>query len=264
MAVDARLVETVRGLLDQLLKAERLPGDGYRAVYDEVAAAVAALPREGLVAAIDKAVGAGKRRKRVSVTVLAMLADVDEVARRIEAGLHDPDPEWRSWVVQTVDIRRLVRFAESLNELIRNDPVLHVRAAAITAAGSLKSEANLPTLLAVSRDHPPELRRCLLWALKDFGREECRPFLEAAFRDAAVEKEDRVVAAWGLGKLGDRAAVRFLGDMLDDPDIRDAGGYTPGVSLRAAQALCDVHGWPFEWDTDWVETTRRRWRDGAK
>jgi hypothetical protein len=48
--------------------------------------------------------------------------------------------------------------------------------------------------------------------------------------------------------------------MLDDPAKETPTRYDPGESLRAAQALCDIHGWPFEWDASWVDKTKRRWR----
>ena len=68
-----------------------------------------------------------------------------------------------------------------------------------------------------------------------------------------------MIAAWGLGKLGDDAAIRYLAEMLDDPDVRTPTLFLPGESFRAAQALCDIHGLPFRWDRSWVAKTRNRW-----
>jgi hypothetical protein len=77
-------------------------------------------------------------------------------------------------------------------------------------------------------------------------------------------REVRVFAAWGLGKLGDEQAVHYLADMLDDPEVRTPTSHDPGESLRAAQALCDVCGWPFEWSRHGVDRTRRRWLRSLK
>jgi len=261
MSADAKLVRTIRGLLDRLVRSQRLSGDDQEVVYDEVAEAVATLPRDGILEALDRAVGSDKRRRKVSVVLLAHLTDVDEVVRRIGQSLHDPDPEWRHWLVQTVDMRGLVQFAEPLNELILSEPAPFVRMAAVHAAGSLKSEVNLPALLSVANDPPSDLRNTLLWALKDFAKESCRPFLAEAFENAGSDKEDRVVAAWGLAKLGDRAAAEYLAEMLEDPDVYHERGFEPGVSIRAAQALCSVYDWPFKWHKDSVEKTRKMWRN---
>jgi len=47
--------------------------------------------------------------------------------------------------------------------------------------------------------------------------------------------------------------------MLDDPPVETPTSYDPGESMRAAQALCDIFDWPFEWHRDWVAKTCRRW-----
>jgi HEAT repeat protein len=110
----------------------------------------------------------------------------------------------------------------------------------------------------------------VLWTLKEYATEECRPLLQAAFAqptsdevgkvraDWGKTKEDRVIAAWGLGKMGDKAAISFLVQMLDDPDVRHSHGFSPGVSLRAAQALSDIFGWDFVWHRDSMERVRCR------
>ncbi len=49
--------------------------------------------------------------------------------------------------------------------------------------------------------------------------------------------------------------------MLDDPEVEPPPtSFDPGESLRAAQALCDIRGWPFRWERAWVAKTRERWR----
>ena len=61
-----------------------------------------------------------------------------------------------------------------------------------------------------------------------------------------------------MGKLGDKKAVEYLVQMLDDPDIREEKSYIPGRSLDAAKALCGLHEWPFEWDKSCVAKTAER------
>jgi hypothetical protein len=37
----------------------------------------------------------------------------------------------------------------------------------------------------------------------------------------------RVLAAWGLGKLGDEGAIQYLAKMLDDPEVRTPMSFDP-------------------------------------
>jgi hypothetical protein len=48
--------------------------------------------------------------------------------------------------------------------------------------------------------------------------------------------------------------------MLFDPDIKTPNRYSPGGSLRASQALCEIKGWQFEWNKSFVEQNRDRWK----
>jgi HEAT repeat protein len=209
-------------------------------------------------------VGRSVRRRRAAAEILSELADLPEVADRFQSWLSDADLSWRAEVIALVGQRGLARFAPLLNDALDGNADKLCRAYAITAAGELRSEANLPVLLrlAANRAFEPLFRR-LLPALTAYEDSRCRPALEWFFRPE-MPGEVRVFAAWGLGKLGDEQAVRYLAGMLDDPEVRTPTSYDPGQSLRAAQALCDLRGWPFRWGRDGVARTKRRWeRDGS-
>jgi len=49
--------------------------------------------------------------------------------------------------------------------------------------------------------------------------------------------------------------------MLFDPNKKTSTSYTPGQSLHAAQAVCDIKGWQFEWNRSFVEAHRNEWRN---
>jgi hypothetical protein len=66
------------------------------------------------------------------------------------------------------------------------------------------------------------------------------------------------VAAWGLGKLGDRNAYEYLTEMLDDPQVKTENTFEPGESIRAAQAIADINGWDFEWHKNAVALIKHR------
>ena len=251
-------------LLDRLAKCERLPSDRQDAAMARIAAAVRDLPRDDLFRALPEAIGNNHRRRRVAVHLLAELSDAEGAAEQVGRWLADPDPEWRVWLVQTIEDARLVRFAPALSAVIEHDPDLLVRQMAIHAAGELRSEANLPALLGLARARPPELLGYVLWALKEYGHEDCRAVLLDVFRsppwEAAVALENQLLAAWGLAKLGDPAAVEYLGQILEGAGPGIDADVSLAHSLRAAQALCDVFAWPFQWRRDGVEKTRALWR----
>ncbi len=208
--------------------------------------------------ALDRVVGRNLRRQRAAANLLAELADLPEVVDRFTAWLKDADLAWRAEVIELVGRRDLHPLAPLLNDALAENGDEHCRAYAITSAGQLRSEVCLPAILKMASGPSPRLWNRLLWALKDYTHPRCRPLLKRVWRDGL--KRDQVIAAWGLGKLGDKKAIRYLADMLDDVDTVTATTFDPGESLRAAQALCDIHGWPFKWDRGWVAKTRRRWR----
>jgi hypothetical protein len=94
MAADLKLVRTLRKMLQRLVRAERLRKDDKEDTYNEVMAAAAALPREGILEALDLAVGSDPSRRSASVNLLSQWTDVEEVLNRIGASLLDPDPAW--------------------------------------------------------------------------------------------------------------------------------------------------------------------------
>jgi hypothetical protein len=85
---------------------------------------------------------------------------------------------------------------------------------------------------------------------------------------ATTDDERRAQCALPLAKHGDRRAYALLVALLGDPvdgnsgrrDARSslAGQRAAAVQLRAAQALAEVHGWPFRWDSSYVGRIRRR------
>ena len=250
------LTSRIRGLLDRLVASRQLSNDEQEIVCDEVMAEARTLPREGILEALDKAVGSSKLRRRESVFILSELTDMPEVVERIGDWLRDPDAEIRSWLIQTVERWRLRQYAPFLNEIIENDPDPFCRGVAVHAAGTLRAEANLPTLLRLAERGDYDETWRLVWALKDYATEECRPYLKEWFKEDE-SKSTRVIAAWGFGTLGDRNAIAYLITMLDDPDRRGRTFSEPGESIRAAQALCE---WPFEWNKSYVAKTVARVR----
>ena len=76
------------------------------------------------------------------------------------------------------------------------------------------------------------------------------------------EKREKLFASWVLAKAGDLDAHAFLLEMLDDPDVTTPTSHVPGASIHAAQALADVHGWPFTWGKSSVSAVKERVAQG--
>jgi len=186
------------------------------------------LPREGVLKALDKAISSSKKRSQEAVYLLSELTDVPEVVERIGQWLNDPDLQWRSWLIQTGENAGLKQYAPSFNVIIENDPDPFCRDAAIHAAGTLRVAENLPALLHLAKDVDYDQTWRLAWAMKDYATEYCRVHLKRWFEDSGQDKQARVIAAWGLGKLGDKQAVTYLIRMLDDPDRRGENFFAQG------------------------------------
>lgn len=212
------------------------------------------------LASLDRAVGRSKTRKQAAAELLSVLPDLPEATQRLNDWLVDADRDWREWMVGFVGESELHEFAPALNAcLLAPQDDLHLAVTALGAAGKLKSDVNVPALLHLAAADPGVHPRALLWDLINHSHARFKPVF-ARFFASKDDKEIRVLAAWGLGKLGDAGAAAYLAEMLDDPDERTPTSFTPGESRRAAQALCDIFGWPFEWEPAAVDRTRRRWQ----
>lgn len=240
-APDAR-VDELRNILDRLVAARATStNEEAEKISDVLGERIIAMPRAGIVAILDQAAGNDQHRRKETIMVLSYLADLPEAAERVGQALRDPDPEVRATAAQTVGNYKLTQFAASLNPMMAADPDAFARTCAIASAGAMKEPVNLPVLLSLG-DAPGVLR-----ALAGYGHPDTRPFLEKIFQDSTRNRTDLVFAAWGLAKMGDRKAHAYLVTMLDDPPSttheNSVTVHDPGVSLRAAEALCDVHGW---------------------
>ena len=101
------LTSLIRELLDRLVACRQLANDEQEVIGDEVMAEARALPREGILEALDKAIGSSRVRRQEAVFILSELTDVPEVVDRIGEWIRDPDPTMRSWLIQTVAHQRL-------------------------------------------------------------------------------------------------------------------------------------------------------------
>lgn len=213
--------------------------------------------------ALDRAARGSKRREEVRSDVLLVLGDgghpdwAAAADAAIVACLGGEGRLPRSHVVQVSAFApSRVRFAGPLRAIAaeRDDPEWMF---AVRTLANLGDTGALPVLM----DHTAGVHTpfVVLWALVMLGD----PIGTVVFEPnlAHPEPRTRTFALWGLAAVGYAEPVAGLVDLLDDPDDSGPGYHTPGQSMRAAQALCALFDWPFEWGKAAVEPTRARCRE---
>jgi len=260
MKPNPQLISTLSELLDRLTSSRKLSNDEQEVISDEVSAEAKKLPSDGFLEALDAAVGKNKFRRKESIFLLAEFAYFPEVSSRIGEEFNNPDPKWRGFIAQIVRLRHLESLAPNLSLMIEADPDTQCRIHAIGAAGHLRSPCNLPILLKLAESPPKEVQWALTVALKEYAPASARRYFENLFQNPKTDKSLRVIAAWGLAKLGDNDSLQYLAELLFDPDITTPTSFTHGQSFRAAQAICDLKKWHFEWNRTFIHKHREEWK----
>ena len=246
------LVKHVRALMDRMDRAARSSNDELEEASDAATAAIVDLAQPGLVGAIRVAAGASSRRREHAAHLLSALTDDPDALGLMASWIRDPNDAIRSAIIQTIGVSELRSFAPLLAERIEHDPDPFCQDMAIHAAGALRAPECLPAILRLADGGYRGAWR-LAQTLASYGTEACRPYLLGWFDDGSRPHAIRLQAAWGLGKLGNRRAIDYLIDELDaDGEAVDR--------LRCAQALCDIHGWEWEWHIDYIGKTAERIR----
>lgn len=256
----SRSATELKLVFDELhLSSTRPPANDSTSRLDAAVAIFESIPTDSQLAVLSKAIGKGIRLFRVAATVLAACKPSENVDNWITNSLRNVDSERRNWMIQIVGNEKLTRFAPIIAQLVESDD--ENRWCAVSAAGDLRTEDLLESLVALASTFGSEpIPMALIQSLGNFRSQRARPFLQRVF-ESPSDQRDLVFAAWGLARLGDESAIRCLVELLDDPDEQGDSYFHPGESLRAAQALCDVYEWPFDWDKSYVQKTKDRVRD---
>ncbi len=256
-------IRQLKKILDALVKAEKADNDTREVIHDSELSKLPSLIDENILNAVKKAIGGNPKRKNVSVFVFAELYNVEGIEQVFLELLNSSDVDDRIIILQIIGLRKLKKFVPVLNNLFFNETDANCKEQLITTLGTLADESSFPIFLELIKTADRSKYWRLVWALKNFGKAEGNPFLEKVFNDKQTETSEKVVAAWGLVKTGDRKYYDYLVKMLDDPDIETPTSYSPGQSLRAAQALCDIHNWDFVWNTNYVPVVKERLKNAS-
>ncbi len=256
-------VRQLKKILDALVKAEKEDNDTAEIIYDTQLAKIKEIPKENIIAAIKEAIGDNSKRKNVSAYVFSELYDLVGIDTVFEELLISSDPEDRNIIVQSIRLRRLRKFVPILNSLLEKETNNSCKHTLIYALGELADESSFAIFLRLTQQADQNYKWRLVWAFKNFAKQEGKQFLEKIFSDKQSETSDKVVAAWGLVKIGDKSYYDYLLKMLDDPDVETTTSYSPGQSMRAAQAICDINKWDFVWNKDFVAVVKERLKNAS-
>ena len=255
--MDQRIIE-IRKVLDSLARAEHSDNDTKEQVYDRELAKIRLLDREGIIEIVKRAIGSDKRREAYSPFVFSELYDVQGIEAVFSELLKRADSTARSDIIQTIGLRKMYRLAGVLNEHFVHESDDFCRDRLLHTLAKLGDRSSLPIFEYLMRKSDQRDEWALVVAGKEYAAPEFLEYLTRVFENPTTGKSRKVLTAWGLAKQGESKAYDYLVDMLDDPVVRKPTISDPGASLRAAQAISDIHGWKFEWAETAVGLVKQR------
>lgn len=258
MMTSKEQVRQVKNILDALIKAEKADNDTAEVIHDKELSKLPALTNDNILNAVNEAIGVNSKRKKVSVFVFAELYKVQGITEVFTDLLNSSDSADKGLIIQVIGLRKLKAFVPLLNSQFHKETDTDCKSQILYTLGTIADESSFQIFLDLTQTADRNLYWRLIWAFKNFAKHESKSFLEKVFNDKQTDKSDKVVSAWGLAKIGDNYYYDYLVRMLDDPDIETSTSYSPGQSMRAAQAICDIKKWDFVWNKDFVATVKER------
>jgi len=256
-------VRLLKKILDALVKAEKADNHNAEVIHDTELSKLPALIDDNILNAVKEAIGDNSKRKKVSVFVFAELHKVPRIEEVFLELLNSSDPTDKDIIIQVIGLRKLKNFVPVLNSHYYKETDPNVREQLISTLGTLADESSFPIFLTLAQTADKNKYWRLIWAFKNYAKQEGKPFLEKVFCDKQSDTSDKVVSAWGLVKIGEKSYYDYLIKMLDDPDVETSTSYSPGQSMRAAQAICDINKWDFVWHKDYVTVVKDRLKNAS-
>lgn len=211
-------------------------------------------------ALIFRAAHGSKKRESALVELLLARGDAgcavsDQAVERV---LADAKHGQRDSAIQQMAFRpERMRFAPVLRNIVRNRTGPHW-ASAVASLGALKDKEAIGVLMEHTCGQGTPF--VVISALVHLRCPEAALVFEPNLTHP--DPRTRTFALWGLASLKYEAALGALVHLLDDPDIYTPTQFEPGQSRKAAQALADIHGWPFEWGNEAsFDEVKRRCRE---
>ena len=258
---DPRVIE-IRNILDRIADVEQSDNDTKEIVYDAELAKIKGIELTEILNVVIAAVGKSRKRRRYAPFVYAELSDVPGIEKTFADLLETSDDVGRSQIIQTIGHRKMRSLIPVLNAHFAKEADDFCRDQLLWALGRLADESSLPIFEYLMRERRSRDEWRVLCAGTNYARNEFDAYMQAVFDSRNAKKTHKIMAAWGLAKLGHENAYRYLVSMLDDPETtiktESTITYDPGEATRAAQAICDIHGWDFEWNKAFVDVVKDR------
>lgn len=255
-------VQFIRGVINALARVEEADGDTKEIVYDRELQKIRSMDRENVLDIVREAVGDDPKRLKFAPLMYSELSDVPGIEAVFAATLNSADAVGRAAIIQTVGLKRISSLVGVLNEHFTREVDEFCRDQLLHTLGHIADESSLPIFEYLMRNNHRQDQWRILCAAHNYGRPEFRAYLQQVYSSPETKTSHRVMAAWGLAKLGKSDAYEFLVKMLDDPDRTFREGnttvYEPGDALRAGQALADLNGWEFTWGKSSIREIKER------
>lgn len=241
-------VKQIRQILDALARADRNDNDTKEIIYDRELQKIREMDRDGIIDIVKEAVGDNGTRKRFASFVFSELFDVAGIEEVFSDLLASADETARSNIIQTIGLREMRNLVGVLNRHFYRETDDFCKGNILSALGRIADASSLPIFVELMQNNAREHEWYILVASTNFASPEFKNYLFSIFEDREAKMSHKVMAAWGLAKLGQKHAYDYLVLMLDDPEVGTANSYDPGHSIRAAQAIGNINGWDFRWD----------------
>lgn len=251
-------IRQVRQVIDELVVTDRADNDTKEIIFDRELDKIKKLDRDGIIDVVRTAIGNNPKRKRFAPFVYSALCDVDGIEDVFSELLESSDDLGRSYIIQTIGLRKIHDLVGVLNRHYYRETDDFCKDMTLHALGVIADESSLPIFRQLMHDKDHSYKWRILSASHRFASAEFKDYLTGVFHDESTKPDYKIMAAWGLAKLGESRPYDYLVSMLDDPEIRTTTFYDPGHSLRAAQAISDINGWDFEWSAVSVKLVRQK------
>jgi HEAT repeat protein len=228
------------------LKTSLLEASDYRRktrAHDLIAALIADQGNDALPI-LRRAAKGSKKRELVLASIFLERGDAGcEVSdSAIRAIIFEKSHIARDPVLSSMQYSQQSRFAPELREVAKDVTDIGW-CFAVAALGDWRDLESASVLMPQTKGIKTPF--ILLHALVKICVPEAIEVFRANLEHSAPRT--RTFALWGLAKLGSEQAIAALVVLLDDPDVSTRDGFTPGQSMRAAQALADVYRVDFNW-----------------
>lgn len=243
---EKEIINILKESLDSLIQAESINNDLREEKEDEVFKNLSKLPNDGIIENLKKAVGKSKKRKAKELFILTAFMEDDEVVKETSRTFNSYSIEEQDIFLQSIALQKQNRFENILRKIIEENYPLEILNKAIMAVGKTNCFSLNCSLLKLAKDCELSSLRNIIISVSELGQKESYEFLSSVIKDSLYPNFLKVYAAWGINKINNKEGFEFLVKVLEEKG-QD--------SLKAAQLICDLKGFNFNWNLKAIDKT---------